>query len=617
MRAFNGGGRTWGTAIGLVVATIAALCLAAAPAGARVIYDRATHQWFGIAPPPPVPSQIAAQRATSKPPESGAPTCDNANVDTACRSLLTLHGGLVQHAENVYLFFWDPSGFSSEPGYVSDMQNWVKSVAAGDYSPGTTATAGVGNPISVIQQYYDKSGPGGTKNFVSYDVKYAGTIMDTDAYPTKDCTDSYKDFYTSGQPTVTLTDCVTQGQLIGELNKYLTAHHLPRGISTEYFILTPPNVGSCDDQTSKTCAIAQYCGWHTDLPSSTGPSGEVLYADMPWLSGTNCDVNRALTDTGTNSPNLYTSGIDPVVGVFSHELSETMTDPNPPTGWFGSGGTSDEVADKCAYQYSVGNDFYDLSGVPTTPGGAYYNTTLGGRNYLLQMEFDNWVTNAQATKGGCSQWDTQTQPSAAIAAPAHPASASPATFSLTGVSDPVGIAYTTWSFGDGATGRSTGTASISHTYGAAGARTVTAIVTDNDGNEVKETKSVTVTQGSARIAVKLSTQHPAPLGTYTVSLTGFAIPGGNLGSKHNSSEVDLFEQAAATCQATRKAEQAKVTSSGTVVRIGQWFVPAGAYAESQKRSAVKDKHATVHFCGYVSKSATVTNAKASTSYTTT
>jgi hypothetical protein len=209
-----------------------------------------------------------------------------------------------------------------------------------------------------------------------------------------------------------------------------------------------------------------------------------------------------------------------------------------------------------------------------------------------------------------------TQPTASISAPAHPVSGKPASFSLLNPVDPAGIAYVNWNFGDGTTGRTTGAATISHTFGVGGARTVTAVVTDNHGNEVKKTALVTVAPRPASIAVKLSTQHPAPSGAYSMELTGFARPGGTLGSSHNQSELDLFEQAAATCQSTRKAEQAKV-AAGKAARKGQWFVPAGAFTESQVRRALGGQHKTEHFCGYVSRTATLTDAKASSFYTTT
>ncbi len=99
-------------------------------------------------------------------------------------------------------------------------------------------------------------------------------------------------------------------ELYGELSSYIQAHNLPTGIDTEYFMLTPQGVGTCSDSTH--CAFSTYCGWHTAFGSTSNP---VLIADMPWQAGVQgCDV------TGASS--LHSSGIDPVVNTFSHELAE-------------------------------------------------------------------------------------------------------------------------------------------------------------------------------------------------------------------------------------------------------------------------------------------------------
>jgi large repetitive protein len=64
------------------------------------------------------------------------------------------------------------------------------------------------------------------------------------------------------------------------------------------------------------------------------------------------------------------------------------------------------------------------------------------------------------------------------------------TFTAT-VTDPAGLAYIVWNFGDG-TAATTTTASTSHTYATAGTKTMTAIVTDKHGNETKVLKTITV-----------------------------------------------------------------------------------------------------------------------------
>jgi PKD repeat protein len=86
--------------------------------------------------------------------------------------------------------------------------------------------------------------------------------------------------------------------------------------------------------------------------------------------------------------------------------------------------------------------------------------------------------------------DTDTQPSATI----NPATATHGvaqTFTAT-VTAPAGLAYINWTFGDGTATVQTSGASATHTYATAGTKTLTAIVTDNHGNEKKVVKTITV-----------------------------------------------------------------------------------------------------------------------------
>lgn len=486
----------------LLVVSVALCSVLASAAGAKVITDPVTGHKFGIVPAfhgpqgslspssGPFMHRIAA---------AGAPTCDT-RVDKQCATPMTYNNGPVQHGENIVLFFWDPSSFSSEPGYVAGMQAWVNDLATGNFSPGNVPGIQAGNPISVAQEYYDMSGPGGTKNFVSYAVRNAGTVMDTDAYPASGCADSYTN---TNNQTFTLPVCLTAGQLQTELSSYVQAHNLPVGINTEYFMLTPQGVGTCADSTH--CAYSTYCGYHTAFGPASNP---VVLADMPWQSGVRgCDV--------TGSHSLHTTGIDPVVNTFSHELAETMTDPLPGLGWFGSGGGSDEIGDKCAFQFSVGQQADKSTGLPHT-STAYYNTVLNGHDYLLQMEYDNRA-------GGCNQWDTDTQPTGAVSAPSQVRPGSPATFSLSNVSAPAGVAYVTWYFGDGAVTRTAGGGSVQHTYSSAGSRTVTAILTDNDGNELKLSKPLTIGGGGSNSVVVHPPINARVNRSYPIKLTGHAV----------------------------------------------------------------------------------------------
>jgi hypothetical protein len=461
------------TVAGLLSVILAAACLTAASAGARVVRDRATGKTLGIVPVPPMAPAHSLGANPVSASASATPTCSS-QVDPTCSAPLTNRDrGPVQHAERDYLFLWDP-GSTLPSGYVAGLQRWLNDLAAADYRTGHVSGTATGNPVSVVQQYYDFSGPHGTKRFVPDAVQDGGTITDRGPYPAKHCTDTYTHWAGGHELSYPLPQCLTVGQIQTELHRYIRLRHLPVGIDTEYFVITPPGVGDCADSTSSTCADQSYCGIHTTTGSGRY---QIVYAVLPWLQKSTCDVSQ----TGT-AP-VHSAAVDTTVGIFSHELSESMTDPDL-DGWRGPGGSGDEVGDKCAYQYAVGQTYFSFAGLPRA-GRSYYNATLRGDHYLLQMEYDNWAH-------GCSQWDTQPQPVARISTPARIRAGRAWTFSLVHVSDPVGVAYVEWILGDGRTAQRTGGHSIRHSYARPGRYTVTALITDHAGNEVAETATVRV-----------------------------------------------------------------------------------------------------------------------------
>ena len=422
----------------LVAGVMAAITFTVGSAGAQVVKDQLTHKKFGI-----VPSLNAPK------PAQAACIADN----TDCTAL-TYHGGPVMHAETDYLFFWAPAGSVEPMAYRSGLKQWLTEVAARDYTPG--------NVFSVDQQFYDNSGPSSTKRFVPYGIVNGGSLTDTNPFPASGCTD--------GTPV-----CLTDAQLATELTSYVNAHSLPKGPGTEYFIFTPYNVGSCFDSSSSSCAYTSYCGYH----SFTGSGAtEILYANMPWAYNTSgCDVNLAF---GAGYPNG--DAIDPVVGIWSHEASETMTDPNL-NAWYQDGGTNAgyENGDKCAYVYGNGG-YESLTGLLNN-GLGYYNFTFGGDQYLMQLEWDQRLLN-------CKKSDTDVQPTMSVS-PATATHGVAKTFTAT-VTDSAGISTISWNFGDGtATDVTTGNTD-SHTYATAGTKTLTVIVTDGHGNEKKVTQTITV-----------------------------------------------------------------------------------------------------------------------------
>jgi hypothetical protein len=97
------------------------------------------------------------------------------------------------------------------------------------------------------------------------------------------------------------------------------------------------------------------------------------------------NANRCLNACAaqTTGPN-GNAGVDGMASVIAHELEEATTDPDPRSGWADSGGS--ENADKCAWTFGNSQKIDSY--------GAYYNMTLGTRNFLIQR-------NLSATDSKC------------------------------------------------------------------------------------------------------------------------------------------------------------------------------------------------------------------------
>jgi hypothetical protein len=160
------------------------------------------------------------------------------------------------------------------------------------------------------------------------------------------------------------TDAYSRGSRLRDsdvltiVNNAITGRKLPYDANGVYFVLTSSDV----NESSGFCRL--YCGWHT---SATPSAGHVRYA---FVGNANRCLNACAAQTVSPNGN---AGVDGMISVIAHELEEATTDPDPRSGWADSGGA--ENADKCAWTF----------GTSTRLGsGAYYNVTLGTRNYLIQ-----------------------------------------------------------------------------------------------------------------------------------------------------------------------------------------------------------------------------------------
>jgi len=145
---------------------------------------------------------------------------------------------------------------------------------------------------------------------------------------------------------------------------------LPLDTNGVYFVLTSADV----NESSGFCT--QYCGWHW---YGTISSQNIKYAFV----GNPARCPSACTAQTSVSPN-GDIGADGMVSILSHELEETVTDPNG-NAWYDSRGY--ENADKCAWTFGA---TYRVA------NGSLANVSLGGYNYLIQQ---NWVN---ASGGYCA-----------------------------------------------------------------------------------------------------------------------------------------------------------------------------------------------------------------------
>jgi hypothetical protein len=161
------------------------------------------------------------------------------------------------------------------------------------------------------------------------------------------------------------SDAYSQGRKLSNLavlavvSTAIDNRSLPFDTNGVYFVLTSTDV------RESTGFCKKFCGWHTSAPIA---GGDIKIAFVG-------NANRCLSSCAPQSvgPN-GNAGVDGMVSIIAHKLSESTTDPDPLSGWADRKGA--ENGDKCAWTFGS-NQFQVAS-------GAFANITLGNRNYLIQ-----------------------------------------------------------------------------------------------------------------------------------------------------------------------------------------------------------------------------------------
>lgn len=216
-------------------------------------------------------------------------------------SNLNYGGGPVQTSPRVVLVFWG-NWSTTDPEYTR-LVNFFKGVGGSSWN-------------NTVTQYYDSAAHIANSLSVS-------TWMDPSSVPSRP----------------------SSSQVGAEAQKAATKLGYG-GVNTNYFIALPTGH---DPSGFKT----RWCAWHS---SESESEGTVSYTNFPYQS----DGGSSCGSGSVNSPGTY----DGVTIVGGHEEAETMTDPQPSTGWTDSSGS--EIGDKCAW-VSLQNTSFSTGTFPTQP----------------------------------------------------------------------------------------------------------------------------------------------------------------------------------------------------------------------------------------------------------
>jgi PKD domain len=222
-------------------------------------------------------------------------------------------GNPVLHKSETFAIYWDPAN-----RYHGDWQHLINGFLQNVGSDSGT----LGNDFAVDTQYTDKSNAP-----AYYHSTYRAAPTDTNAYPSSGCTDP--DPISEYQPFKTeALACLTDQQVREQLQTFIAQNNLPKGMSSIFYVLTPPGVTVCLDSAATHCSDYEdatgrkhsFCSYHSDInPDETeaGDGNTVLYAVLPWTAGGDGDGQLAEVNH-TAAFDCQDGGFDPT----KHESKE-------------------------------------------------------------------------------------------------------------------------------------------------------------------------------------------------------------------------------------------------------------------------------------------------------
>ena len=242
---------------------------------------------------------------------------------------ISYHGGAVMLGTTHVYFIWYGNWASNSATTI--LADWAKSLGGSSY-------------FNINTTYYD-----GSNRFVSNSVTFGGAVFDN----------------------YSLGSSLDDNSIYAIVATAIGNGSLPLDANGVYFVLTSADVA----ETTGFCTA--YCGWHTSA-AFNNVSSQFAFV------GNTLQCPFACEGSPGNDPN-GNEGADGMASIMTHELDESVTDPNGDA-WYNSSGN--EVGDLCNFNYG--------SNVYGTANGSIANIQLGPRNFLLQ---EDWVN---ASGGYCS-----------------------------------------------------------------------------------------------------------------------------------------------------------------------------------------------------------------------
>jgi hypothetical protein len=154
---------------------------------------------------------------------------------------------------------------------------------------------------------------------------------------------------------------------------HAAARTMGTGYGNIYHVFLPKGVDTCFDLTSicyspDNLGSFVFCAYHGSVTFSD--IGHTLFTVIPFQTTAGCNAAP---------PNPNSIIIDSTNSTLSHELIETITDPDPPSGWISLTGAATaglEIGDLCQ---ALGNG----------QGASDPTLSLNGKPYQLQLEYGN------------------------------------------------------------------------------------------------------------------------------------------------------------------------------------------------------------------------------------